>query len=144
MTLTRSQLHERITDLSGQYRAAQENKRLTSAKREEQERLTDLARQADEKADELLTHVRDLINGATTEYAGAVDYFLDGPAPERDPSAAVEPEPPAEHLDAAGAPYVYSPDVHGAHFGDFGHPAQNGALDQTAMNTAFDTARTPQ
>lgn len=134
MTLTRSQLHERITDLSGQYRAAQENKRLTSAKREEQERLTDLARQADEKADEHLARVRADVNAATIEYAGAVDEFLDGPAEIAGVIAAVSDDPRAARSD----------ETHGAHFGDFGHPAQNGALDQTAMNAAFDTARTPQ
>lgn len=76
MTYTRSQLHERISDLSGQYRAAQENKRLTSQKRAEDERLADLSRQADEKADGHLLEIAAQINEAKAQYAAAVDELI--------------------------------------------------------------------
>ena len=77
MTYTRSQLHERISDLSGQYRAAQENKRLTSQKRAEDERLADLSRQADEKADGHLLEIAAQINEAKAQYAAAVDEIIE-------------------------------------------------------------------
>lgn len=76
MTYTRSQLHERISDLSGQYRAAQENKRLTSQKRAEDERLADLSRQADEKADGHLLEIAAQIHEAKAQYAAAVDELI--------------------------------------------------------------------
>lgn len=79
MTYTRSQLHERISDLSGQYRAAQENKRLTSQKRAEDERLADLSRQADEKADGHLLEIAAQINEAKAQYAAAVDELIAPP-----------------------------------------------------------------
>lgn len=76
MKFTRSQLHERITDLSGQLRAAEENKRLTSAKRAEEERLADQARQADEKADEHLARVRSELRDAARDYGVAVEEMM--------------------------------------------------------------------
>lgn len=76
MTYTRSQLHERISDLSGSYKAALENKRLTSEKRAEQDRLSDLARQADEKADGHLLEIAAQINEAKAQYAAAVDELI--------------------------------------------------------------------
>lgn len=76
MNYTRSQLHERISDLSGQYRAAQENKRLTSEKRAEQDRLSELARQADEKADAQLAEVVQQMRDAKSQYAEAVEELI--------------------------------------------------------------------
>lgn len=81
MTLTRSQLHERISDLSGMYKAAQENKRLASQKRAEDERLADLSRQADEKADGHLLDVASQIREAQQEYSAAVEELIAVPAP---------------------------------------------------------------
>lgn len=81
MNFTRSQLHERITDLSGMLRAAQENKRLTAEKRVEQDRLTALARQADEKADEQLADVIEQLRDANRQYADAVEEIIAPPAP---------------------------------------------------------------
>jgi hypothetical protein len=94
MTFTRSQLHERISDLSGQYRAARENKRLTSEKRAEQERLSELARQADEKADAQLADVVALLREAKASYADAVEEII---APDFvDAQAITTPEITAE------------------------------------------------
>ena len=90
MTFTRSQLHERISDLSGQYRAAQENKRLTSEKRAEQERLSELARQADDKADAQLAEVVAQLRDAKASYADAVEELI-------------APHPAAGYLGLAGA-----------------------------------------
>ena len=83
MSFTRSQLHERISDLSGMLRAAQENKRLTAEKRVEQDRLTDLARQADEKADVQLADVIEQLRDANRQYAEAVEEIIAPPAPPR-------------------------------------------------------------
>lgn len=80
MNFTRSQLHERISDLSGMLRAAQENKRLTAEKRVEQDRLTALARQADEKADEQLVDVIEQLREANRQYADAVEEIISPPA----------------------------------------------------------------
>lgn len=103
MTYTRSQLHERISDLSGQYRAAQENKRLTSQKRAEDERLADLSRQADEKADGHLLEIAAQIHEAKAQYAAAVDELI-APAqepladlPDANPDLALDPISRAEH-----------------------------------------------
>ena len=148
---TRSQLHERITDLSGQYRAAQENKRLTSAKRAEEDRLADQARQADEKADEHIERVRQLIAEAKAEYASAVDEMLDGPAPE-ERFEAEKMQAEADVSDALAAAEGWSERavleggpcdvVISEPFADFGHPAQNG-LDTTAIDEAYDRAVNP-
>jgi hypothetical protein len=101
MSLTRSQLHERISDLSGMYKAAQENKRLASQKRAEDERFADLSRQADEKADGHLIDVAAQIREAQQEYSAAVEELIavpgapiaseDGPEPEMIVAHGIDP-----------------------------------------------------
>lgn len=98
MNYTRSQLHERISDLSGMLRAAQENKRQTSEKRKEDERLADLSRQADEKADALLADVVAQLREAKASYADAVEEII------AVPGAPIASEEPAHSGQAEVAP----------------------------------------
>lgn len=128
MNFTRSQLHERISDLSGMLRAAQENKRLTAEKRVEQDRLTALARQADEKADEQLVDVIEQLREANRQYAEAVEEIISPPTPA-----------PAQFTtEEINAPGFWNPAVvEGA---DFHSQALQNGLDR--IGEALDASRT--
>lgn len=130
MNFTRSQLHERISDLSGMLRAAQENKRLTAEKRVEQDRLTALARQADEKADEQLVDVIEQLREANRQYADAVEEIISPPAP-----GALLPVITTEDINAPG---FWNPAV--AEGADFHSQALQNGLDR--IGEALDASRT--
>jgi len=130
MNLTRFQIHERLGSLSGEIKAARENRKECAADLESKERLTSLARQALEKADQQITDLIEEADRLKAAYADAIDELVKDDRPLSEVVAELReiakdgdwgPDALTElqeiRSDAANP------------FADFGHPAQytNGA-----------------
>lgn len=117
MNLTLTQSHHRTQSLSGEIKAARSALADCEADALAKERIASIAVEAVDKAKANLAALEQEREDLADHIAGLVRQVGEDRELE---------------------------ETHGAHFADFGHPAQNGTLDQTAMNTAFDAARTPQ
>jgi uncharacterized protein YaiL (DUF2058 family) len=78
MTRTRYQIHERLSDLSGEWKAACENKRLTEGSKADAEKALALAVQADEKAQSHIDRLTQEAEDLKAEYAQSVDELIQG------------------------------------------------------------------
>ena len=88
MTDTRYQLHDRIDNLTGELRAAEEQDRLNADDLAAKEHSASLARQAKEKSEANIVRIRNAIRAAGSEYSAQV-LELAGPpdAPVADEAA---------------------------------------------------------
>lgn len=160
MTLTRFQIHERLGSLSGEVKAAHEQKRLTAETLAHQEREVTLARQADEKAEAQIVRLEQEALDLAAAYHETVKELIgiggDAPAAEAPPVVleAVTGHPAMTFSDAfyceehavyhmdGDAPPACVERYQRPAFADFGHPTQNG-LDVSAVNAAYDRSTHP-
>lgn len=156
MTLTRFQIHERLGSLSGEVKAAHEQKRLTAETLAHQEREVTLARQADEKAEAQIVRLEQEALDLAAAYHDTVKELIgitgpplaieDGPAPELiklEPYAATPTDmAECDHPLPCDHGGCTLPGGRAEGFADFGHPTQNG-LDVSAVNAAYDRSTHP-
>lgn len=153
MTLTRFQIHERLGSLSGEVKAAHEQKRLTAETLAHQEREVTLARQADEKAEAQIVRLEQEALDLAAAYhetvkeligitPGAAEAIPEPISPEGMAWAEREGERIVAELalSQCAGPSAYPADA--VNFADFGHPTQNG-LDDSAGTSAFDRSTHP-
>lgn len=76
MTLTRSQIHERLGSLSGEIKAAREQKRLTAEDLANRQHEVTLAAQADEKASANVARLEQEARDLAMQYANEVDKLV--------------------------------------------------------------------
>jgi hypothetical protein len=80
VTLTRSQIHDRLGALRGELLAAREQKRLTADAKAVAERQMRLAEEADAKADQHIERLEGEARELAGQYAAAVDELIAEPS----------------------------------------------------------------
>lgn len=76
MSLTRFQIHERLSSLKGELKAAKELDRINADTLAAKEKEVSLARQAKEKSETSITRLEEEARSLATQYASSVDDML--------------------------------------------------------------------
>ncbi len=147
MTLTRSQIHERLGSLSGEIKAAREMKRETEQALTDADKAVTLARQADEKSQAHIERLEAEARDLGHQYTESIAQLIAAPvADETAPNVTVEGlggidgalhlENHGHGLRIEGADFAFdTPERHAAAFGN--NHYTNGIAD------AFDRATEP-
>ena len=119
MTLTRSQIHERLGSLSGEIKAAREMKRETEQALTDADKAVTLARQADEKAQAHIDRLEAEAKDLGQQYMSAVDQLIAAPvADETAPNVPVEFAPDYKGM-IEGTDFAFdTPERHEEEFGN--------------------------
>lgn len=130
MTLTLTQAVHRAQSLSGELKAAHSALTDCEADAAAKQRIASIAVEAVDNAKANIARLEQE-RAELAEHTAAL-ILKSGEAIEQDDSA----------RNADGTPYYAGATGQGAHFADFGHPAQN-CLDTTAIDEAYDRAVNP-